>query len=105
VHIDADRQRGVAAREATRRDDHVVERRDAEPAELHGNRSCKKSASLDRGEALVREARFAVVEGGTARYFRRESLGERDEAPAGLGGGHQLARHLRFLSDVGPNER
>ena len=53
----------------------------------------------------MREARFAVVEGGTAGYFRRESFGERDEAPAGLGLGYQLARHLRLLSDVGPNER
>ena len=43
VHVHADRDRGVAARQAARGDDQVVRGGDAEPAELDGDRARRSS--------------------------------------------------------------
>ena len=46
MHVDADRQRGVAARETARCDEQVVQRRHAEPAELSGIGAVRKPLRL-----------------------------------------------------------
>ena len=71
---------------------------DAETAELFGDRRGEVAALLDGSEAVEREAPVTVVVGGTRGYLARESLGERDQARAGVCSGCQLERHVSFLS-------
>ena len=94
VHVHAEGQRGVAAGQPARCDEDVVHGRDAEPAELLGDRRGEVAALLDHGEAVEGEARVAVVGGGLRADLVCECLGERDEALAGLGSGCQLERHV-----------
>ena len=61
MHVHAEGQRGVPAGKAALRDDEVVQRDDAQPAQLFRDRSQEVAALLDRVEAFEREARFAVV--------------------------------------------
>ncbi len=94
MHVHAEGQRGVPAGKAALRDDEVVQRDDAEAAQLFRDRSQEVPALLDRGEAFEREARVAVVPRGMRGDLGRELVGERGEARAGLGSGGQLERHL-----------
>jgi hypothetical protein len=104
VHVDAERQRCVAARESAGSDEHVVERGHPEAAELDRNRRGEISAPLDLLEALVREAGLAIVFGGAPADLLCERLGKRDETLPGLGSRRQLETHLRLLSDAATNE-
>src|SRR5262249_59254153 len=104
VQVDAEGQGGVASCEPARRDEHVVERGDAESAELLGDRSREVAAPLDLGEALERKARLAVVPGGATTDLLCEPLGESNQALAWAGLCCQLKTHLRFLS-VGAGAR
>jgi hypothetical protein len=93
VHVDAERQRRVAAREAGRRDQHIVRRRHAEPAEVLRDRRREVAASLDGAEALERVGAVAIVGGRMGRDLVGEPLGERDEPCARIGPGCQLDGH------------
>ena len=93
VHVDADRERGVAAREPARGNDEVVDRGDAEAAQVLRHGCPEVAALLDEGEALEREAARAVVCGGRRADLLCEGLGERDEAPARFGARCQLEGH------------
>ncbi len=94
MHVHAEGQRGVSAGKAALRDHQVVQRDDAEPAQLFRDRSKEVAALLDRVEAFEREARVAVVPRGMRGDLGSELVGERGEARAGFGSGGQLERHL-----------
>ena len=97
MHVHAQGQRGIPAGEPARTDEHVVNGRDAEAAQLLGDRRGEVPALLDGREAPEGEAAVAIVGGGARSDFVCEPLGERDEARAGLGSRCQLERHLRLL--------
>ena len=95
VHVHADRDRGVAAREAARRDDEVVRGVDAEPAELDGDRRREVAGGLERVDRLERVAAVAVVLGRVGGELPGELLGDRHEAGAGVGMGCEFDRPWR----------
>src|SRR5262249_19153969 len=99
-----ERQRGVAAGEPARRDDDVVDGRDAEPAELLGDRRREVPALLDSREAVEWKASVTVVRRGARADLRGKSFRERDEARAGLGSCCQLESHWTFPSVGGLTE-
>ena len=105
VHVDAERQGGVASCEPARRDEHVVHRRHAETTAIRGNRRREISAPPDHCEALEGKGRLAIVSRSAFADLLRECLGEGDEPCSGLRLGRQLEIHLRFLSIVGSRGR
>ena len=92
VHVHADRDGGVSARQAARSDDQVVRRRDAEPAVLHGDRAPRNS----RRTSAPRSPRTGSCRRGRARPrgWRTPRRASRpvDETDAGSVG-QQLNRH------------
>src|SRR5207247_11136885 len=84
VHVHSEGQRCVAPGEPARRDEHVVDGRRAQAAELLRNGGGEVAASLDRGEALEGKAAVAVVRGRLRADLLDERLRERDEARTGL---------------------
>ena len=85
MHVHADGDGGVAAREAARRDDDVVHRGDVEAAVRGGDRGGEVVLALERVDAGVRERRVAVVLGGARRQLVAERLGQAHEARAARG--------------------
>ena len=93
VHVHADRDGGVAARQAARRDDEVVRGRDAEPAELDGDGRREVAGGLERVDRLEGVGAVAVVLGCAGGELLGELLGDRHEAGAGVGVGCEFDRH------------
>jgi hypothetical protein len=90
VHVHADRDRRVAARQPARGDHQVVRGRHAQAAEVdrHGRREVPRG--LERVDRLERVAAVAVVLGRPRGQLGRERLGDRDEPRAGFGVGGEL---------------
>ena len=93
VHVHADRDGGVAARQAARRDDEVVRGRDAEPAELDRDGRREVAGGLERVDRLEGVGAVAVVLGRAGGELLGELLGDRHEAGAGVGMGCEFDRH------------
>ena len=93
VHVDADREGGVAPGQPARGDDHVVDGAHAEAAELLRHRGGEIAGLPQRADALERVAAVAVARGGPAGEVLGEPLGGGDERPAGGGPGGELHRH------------
>ena len=93
VHVDPDRNGGVAPGQAARGDDHVMDGAHAEAAELVGHRGGEIPRVPQRVDALERVAAVAVVSGRPDGEVLREPLGGRHERPAGGGLGGELHRH------------
>jgi hypothetical protein len=87
MHVHADRDRGVAARQPARRDDEVVGIGDAESPEIDRNRGREVTGRRERVDRLERIAASAVVLGRPRGQPLGELLGERHEAGAGVGMG------------------
>jgi hypothetical protein len=90
VHVHADRQRGIAASQAARRDGEVVHGCHAEPAQPGGNRRGEVAGTGEGVHARQREARLAVVNRGVAAELGGEALGDLHQARAGLGLGGEF---------------
>jgi hypothetical protein len=93
VHVHPDRHGGVAARQAARRHDQVVRRRNAPPTEFHGHGRREVPRRPERVDRLERVGAVAVVLGRAGGEVVRELLGDRHEAGAGLGARCQFDRH------------
>ena len=93
VHVHADRDGGVASREAARRDDQVVGRGDAEAAQLDGHRRRQDAGLLERRDRLERVRALAVVARRLGREPGAELLGDRDQTGTGGGPGCELEHH------------
>ena len=77
VHVDADRDRGVATREAARSHDEVVRRGHAEAAELDRDGRREVAGRLERVDRLERVAAVTVVLRRAGGELLRELLSER----------------------------
>jgi hypothetical protein len=93
VHVHADRDRGVAAREPARPHDDVVQALGAHAAQLGRDRRRVDAGGGEQIRAREREAPVAIVVGGAAGERLDEPLGERHEASAGLGACGQRKAH------------
>ena len=93
VHVHADRDGGVAARQAARRHDEVVRGVDAEPAELDGDGRREVAGGLERVDRLEGIAAVAVVLRRAGGELPGELLGDRHEAGAGVGVGCEFDGH------------
>jgi hypothetical protein len=105
VHVHADRDGGIAARQSARSHDEVVGRRDAEPTQLDGDRRDEVAGRLERIDRLEGIAPVAIVFGCARGELLRELLGDRHEASAGVGMGCELERHAADLSGSRPPRR
>ena len=90
VHVDADRDRGVAPGQAARGDDEVVDGADAQPAEADRHRGHEVAGVAQCADAVVRIRAVAVVGGGAAAEVLGEPLGEGDQVRAGRRVGAQF---------------
>jgi hypothetical protein len=90
VHAHADRDRGIATRQAAHRHHEVVRRRHAEAAELDRNGRREEAARLERVDRLEREAALAVVLRRAGGQLLGELLGDRHKAAAGVCMGCEL---------------
>jgi hypothetical protein len=93
VHVHADRDRRVAARQPARSDDHVVGALDPESAQLGRDRRDEVPRTLERVDRLEGIAAVAVVLRGSLGEFLRQLLGGGHETCAGGGVGFQLDWH------------
>jgi hypothetical protein len=93
VHVHPDGDGCVAAGEAARRHDQVVRRRDAEPAELDGDRRREVAGPLECFDRLERVRAVTVVVGRAGGEPPGELLGERHETRAGFRMSCQFDRH------------
>ena len=93
VHVHADRDGGIAAGEAARRDDEVVYGVDAEAAELHWDGRREVAGSLERVDRLEGIAAVAVVLRRVAGELPGELFGDRHEAGAGVRMGFEFDGH------------
>jgi hypothetical protein len=98
VHVHADRDGGVAPRQAAGRDDEVVGRCDAEPAELDGHGRGQDPGLVERGDRLERVGPLAVVARRLGREPRAELLGDRDQAGTGGRPRCELEHHAAATS-------
>ena len=94
VHVHADRDRGVAARQPARRHHEVVRGRHAEPTELDRDGRREIAGGLERVDRLERVAAVPVVLGGAGDRLLGELLGDGHQARAGLGAGGQFDHSL-----------
>ena len=90
MHVHADRDRGVAAREPARGDQQVVHGGHAEAAVLDRDRRREVARALEGVEARERERGLAVVLRGARRHVLGQPLGKRDEAGTALRLGGEL---------------
>jgi hypothetical protein len=93
VHVDPNRDGGVAPGQPARGDDHVMDGAHPEAAQLVGHRGGEIPRVPQRVDALERVAAVAVVGGRPAGEVLREPLSGRHERPAGGGLGGELHRH------------
>jgi hypothetical protein len=93
VHVHADRDGGVAARETTRRDDEVVRGVDAEPAELGGDGRGEDAGGLEDVDRLEGVGAGVVVLGRAGGELAGELLGDGNEAGSGVSTGFEFDGH------------
>jgi hypothetical protein len=93
VHVEPDGNRRVAAGQAARGDEQVVDRLHPQSAELARHGGGQVAGRPEGPDVLERIARLAVVVGGSPGEVRGQPLGQRDEVAAGVGAGPELESH------------